>query len=318
MEHAESNLNAISICLNCYVIRFKEKRKRDMKLFKEVFGTTELNEMMQRFVKEIDTSKVFKNKRKDRILYLDKTLDASSTEGTYAGIIKKGHNGTQTDIDELVGSEIKNIGTVSKDHYNCLPYFFMLYLDKKKPDCIIFLAQSYRQYGFKEVFEEAFKEFASKESPDSTIIFNTLSLASLFNQYITDGKINKIRFIKHGLMKGVENVLKGDKFEEKDYEIEMSIKSKNGFLGVKKSLKYDNSSFIEQVQIDSFEFDEAYADVFVAGKKRIMNVTRPSNFSAAFDITGDVRIDKNTNLPNFDDVLKQAKDVLKNDLIPYL
>jgi hypothetical protein len=120
------------------------------------------------------------------------------------------------------------------------------------------------------------------------------------------------------LMKGVENVLKGDKFKEKDYEIEMSIKSKNGFLGVKKSLKYDNASFIEQVQIDGFEFDEAYADVFVAGKKRIMNVTRPSNFSAAFDITGDVRIDKNTNLPNFDDVLKQAKDVLKNDLIPYL
>jgi hypothetical protein len=318
MENNESNPTAISICLNCYVIRFKEKRKKNMKFFNDVFGTTELNVMMQRFIKTIDTKLVFKNKKKDRILYLSKTLSASNSESVYAGIIMKGHNGTETYIDEIVGGEIKNVGTVSKDQYNCLPYFFMLYLNKKNPDSLILIAQSYRQYGFKEVFEEAFKNYTQTESTDTTVIFNTLSIASLFEQYIVAGKIDKMRFIKHGLFKGAENVLKGDKFEDYDYETEMSIKSKNGFWGIKKSLKYDNASFIEQVQIDGFEFDEAFADVYVAGRKRIMNVTKPSNFSAAFDITSDVKINSKTNLPDFVDILKQSNDILKNDLIPYL
>lgn len=312
------SINSISICLNCYSIRFNEKRKPLTKSIQDVFGTTEILEIIRDFVKTIDSKKFYSNKNGDRILYLKNSLPISQAENIYSGIIMKGHNGPETSIEAVIKGEIKTIGTVNKDQYSCLPYFFMLYINKQNPQSIIFLAQSYKQYGFKEIFEESFRSFIINKLENITVHFNTLSIASLFEKYIKEGNINRLRFIKHGLLKSAESVLKGDRFKNETYEMEMAIKSKNGFLGIKDSLKYDNASFIEQVQIDGFDYDEAYIDISIAGRKRVMSVTKPSNFSAAFDITHDVRINSETNLPNFDDVRKQALDILKNDLIPYL
>ncbi len=314
----KKNPNEISICINCYKIRFNEKNKPTIRSLKEVFGTNDLIVIMKDFIKNIDSKKVFKNKKGDRILYLKKTLDASKKDNRYAGIVMKGHNGTETAIDELVKNEVKTINTISKDKYQCIPYFFLMYAKNTDPNEIIVLSQSYKQYGFKEIFEEAFREFTISISNDSHVNFNPLSLASVFEKSIKDGVITKMRFVKYGLHKGTENIVKGDKLKEKNYEVELSIKSKGGFWKIKDSLKYDDASFIEQVKIDDFAYEEAYADIFVAGKKRVVNVTKPKQFSAAYDITQDVKIDDKTNLPDFDDVLIQAIDILNNDLIPYV
>ncbi|ACU60974.1 hypothetical protein [Chitinophaga pinensis] len=315
---SKKNPESIAICLNCYKIKFTEKNKGLSKDITSVFGHVDIVKIMQSLVKDMDLKKVFKNKKKDRIIYFKDTLLASASENVFAGVLMKGHNGPQTSIDELAGSEVKTVGTVSKDQYHCLPYFFLFYVNKKHPTDILFLAQSYRQFGFKEVFEESFRAFVEKRSNLTTTHFNPLSVASLFEKYVKEGKINKIRFIKYGLQKSVESVIQGDRHIKEDYEMELSIKSKKGFLGIKQHLKYDDASFIEQVQIDGFEYNEAYVDVIIAQRKRVLNVSKPTEFSAAYDITHDVHINKDTKLPDFNDILLQAKDILNNDLIPNL
>lgn len=310
--------NSISICLNCYKIRFAEKNKGIAKTVESVFGSKNLKPIIQEFIKTIDTKKVFKNKDQDRILYLKDTLKLSEIDNFYIGVIMKGHNGPQTSIDELAGSQVKTVGTVSKDQYHCLPYLFLIYLNKEKPNDLIFIAQSYRQFGFKEVFEECFREFTNSKSDSTTVKFNSLSIATLFEKHINDGFVKKLRFIKHGLEKNAESIIKGDSFDKGTYEMELSIKSRKGFWGIKEELKYDDASFIENVKIDGFEFSEAYADVYIAGRKRIMNVSRPKEFAAAYDITDKVEINLNTRLPDFKGIMNEAIDILNNDLIPYV
>ncbi|WP_129021876.1 hypothetical protein [Edaphocola flava] len=307
---------SIAICLNCYKIRFYEKNTKKEKDISAVYGTSKLEDIMPIFIKKIDTQDVFKNKSEDRILYLNKTLNLK--DNTYIGIIMKGHNGPQTLIDEIAGSKVTTVNTVSKDQFHCLPYLFLLYINKKRPDSIIFIAQSYRQYGFKEIFEDCFTKFTNLQSTNTTVKFASLSIASLFEKQIQEGFIRSLRFVKHGLSKNVEGIIKGDNTIAEDYQMELKIKSTKGFSFIKKSLKYDDASFIEQIQIDDFDYNDAYADVIIGGRKRVMNVTKPSDFAAAYDITDDVAIDSNTKLPNFDDIMKQALDILNNDLIPYL
>lgn len=309
---------SIAICLNCYKIKFHEKNKKNSKNVLDVFGTADLNVIVNRFIKMIDTKKVFQNKAQDRILYLKESLSADKVENTYIGVIMKGHNGPQTSIDELAGSQVKTVNTVSKDQFHCLPYLFLLHINKKKPNDILFIAQSYRQYGFKEVFEECFKTFTNLESLTTTVTFNALSIASLFEKQIKDGFINALRFVKHGLAKNVEFVAQGDEVPVEDYKMELKIKATKGFLGIKQHMKYDDASFIEQIKIDGFDYKDAYADVVIGNRKRVMNLTQPTEFSAAYDITEKVKINKNTKLPNFKDVEVQAIDILRNDLIPYL
>ncbi|ULQ55453.1 hypothetical protein KJS94_12450 [Flavihumibacter rivuli] len=308
----------IAICLNCYKIKFTEKYKKTEKSILDVFGTNKIKPIITEFIKSIDSQKVFKTKSQDRILYLKDILKLSEKDNIFICTIMKGHNGPQTSIDELAGSQVKTVGTVSKDQYHCLPYFLLIYINQTNPKDILFLAQSYRQYGFKEVFEECFREFTSEKSNNTSVKFNPLSVASLFEKQINDGFVKSIRFIKHGLHKNAENVVKGDKFSKEQYEMELAIKAKNGFWGIKESLKYDDASFIENVQIDGFEYNEAYADVVIAGRKRTMNLTKPSEFSAAYDITDKVKIDENTKLPDFKEIMEEALDILKNDLIPYV
>ncbi|MFT3933944.1 MAG: hypothetical protein QM726_10040 [Chitinophagaceae bacterium] len=315
----ELTKESISICLNCYKIRFSERNKAVEKDILSIFGEKELMPIMQEFIKCVDSNTVFKNKNRDRILYLKKILmPATADENIFIGVIMKGHNGPQTSIDELAGSQVKTIGTISKDQYHCLPYLFAIYLNKDAPKNMIFIAQSYRQYGFKEVFEECFSEFIKLKSDKTVVRFNTLSIASLFEKQVKDGFINKIRFVKHGLLKNAESVISGDNQANNLYEMELSIKAKKGFWNIKEKLKYDDASFIESVKIDGFEFNEAYADVIIAGRKRIMNVSKPSDFSAAYDVTEKVKINTETKLPDFEDIMKETLDILRNDLIPYV
>ncbi|MDV3865392.1 hypothetical protein CMU00_08840 [Elizabethkingia anophelis] len=311
---------SIAICLNCYKIRFYEKNKKNNneKKIESVFGTTSLPTIMARLIRNIENQKVFTNKEKDRILYLDKSLVNSEENNVYVGIIMKGHNGPQTTIDELIENRLINIGTVHKDQFHCLPYLFLLYINKNNPEDIIFIAQSYRQYGFKEVFEDCFRQFVNLESQDTTVKFNPLSIGKLFEKQVHEGFINSIRFRKHGLEKNVEAIANGDKIPSQEYRMELKIQSSQGFWGIKKNLSYDDTSFMEQVKIDGFDYTEAFADIIIGNRKRSINITKPKEFVSAYDITNDIRINQETKLPVFEDIKEQAIDILNNDLIPYL
>jgi hypothetical protein len=315
----KKNAEDVAVVLNCYKIKFEEKRKGRHLTIKEAFGTEDFITLCQEFVKKFDKT-FFRNKKQDRIIYLKEILKASETTNVFSGIVMKGHNGPETLIDELVKNEVKTVSRVTKDQFHCLPYFFLLYMNNKNPSSIIFIAQSYRQFGFKEVFEEVFRSFVKDNSIiENKIEFNTLSIATLFEKHINDGKLYKLRFIKHGLSKNAEGILMGDKIEDKNnYEMEISIKSNKGFFGIKPKLKYDDASFIEQIQLENFNFEEVYADIIIGGRKRAINVSKPKEFAAAYDITNEVTIDPSTKLPNFEEVLKEAEDILNNDLIPFV
>lgn len=310
----------ISIGLNCYTIRFRKLRDKDNYIpIKEAFSGKDFLTLSQAFVKTIDT-KAFLNDVQNRILYLEKLLSANSS--TITGIIRKGHNGQETYVDELKGAKANPISTIKKDQFNSIPFFFLLSQPEEGGNIMIFLAQSYRQYGFKEVFEEAFKAFAKENCPEILCEINTLSVPSLFNKLLDQGSIKKIRFKKHSLPKNLENILDSDKDEidPENYEVEMSIRArKKGFMGIKhrlKSLDEQNTSFMEIIQIDNFEYDEAMADVTVSGRKRTLNMTRPSDFGASYDITSKSGVSKDTNHPDFSKVESEALNILNNDIVP--
>jgi hypothetical protein len=307
----------ISINLNCYIIRFRKKNDIDNFLtINEVFGKKKFTDIVQEFVKTINT-KAFVNLTQDRILYLDKILTLTSS--IYSGIVRKGYSGQETYVDELKANKANTVGKIQTDQFNSTPFYFNLALPTVNSNYFLFIAQSYKQYGFKELFEEAFKKFFKDNySNDILCEVGTLSIASLFEKYVKDGNIRKLRFKKHMLTQNLENLL-GEK-DDKDkthYEMELSILAKKqGFLGIKKNISFEDSSFIETFQIDGFEYDEAFADVSFGGRKRVLNITNPRNFSASYDVTEKAAIDKNTKHPNFEKLDKEAIGIVKDEIIP--
>jgi hypothetical protein len=316
MENEEKK-KEIRININCYLIRIRKKNfTNSFNTIEDAFNNKTFKEIIQAFIIFLDTH-VYQSITRDRILYIDHTL--STHENYYSGIINRGFSGQESYIDEIKKDKPNKIGTVFSNQYNSTPFYFLLSQPEKNSKYIIFLAQSYRQYGFKDLFEEAFKKFyKEKIDPDMVCEFSTLSISSLFDMYINGGNIRKLRFRKHTISKNVENLLSSeDHWDPEDFEMELSVIAKRkGFLGIKKDINTKTASFVETVKIDGFEYDEAFADISFGGRKRILNISHPEDFSASFDLTEKVGIDPVTKHPYFDVLDIETISLLKDEIIP--
>jgi hypothetical protein len=319
MSKALEPKNDISINLNCYTIRFKKKFTADNFIkVQDAFDNKIFQEIIQKFITELDMES-YVNETKDRLLYIEKSLNF--TNSIYTGVIRKGHSGHETNIDEIKAKKANTINTITVGQFSTIPFFILLSQPVAGSKVIIFIAQSYKQFGFKEIFEAAFVDFYKKHFNKDKITceFGTLSIAKLFEQYVNDGSIRNLRFIKHMLTKNLENLIDGDNDDKdpKSYKVQLSVASTTkGFMGIKQNIKVDNSSFMELYKIDGFEYDEVVADVTLAGRTRVLNISKPSDFCASYDATDAADVNPDTNHPNFDKLSLEAMNILKEDIIP--
>ena len=121
-------------------------------------------------------------------MYLNR-IEPDYNNNSITGLIRKGITGTESYIDELKSDKESNgfkaatIGTIGYNQFNSSPFFFHLVQPDEQSKGILFIAQSYKQYGFKELFQEAFKEFTKSINQEFTsfIYSKYLSLRCLMN-----------------------------------------------------------------------------------------------------------------------------------------
>jgi hypothetical protein len=317
MSQERESIKEISINLNCYLIRIRKKHEKSQYLkIKQGFSNKNFNEIINEFIKYLDT-RTYQNENRDRILYIDKSIANKKTY--YSGVIKKGYNGQESYIDEIKASKANTINTIKANQFNSSPFYFILSQPDAESDYILFIAQSYKQYGFKDLFEEAFRKFYKEKYGTNFLCeFTTLTIASLFDNYIREGSIRKLRFRKHKLTQNTENLLSEEDGEKpEDFIMELSIiAKKKGFMGLKRNIKSTSGSFLETVKVDDFEYDEVLADVSFAGRKRVLNISRPEEFSASFDVTEKACINAVTRHPDFGALNDEALKILQEEIMP--
>jgi hypothetical protein len=320
MDKVLDKSEKISINLNCYTIRFRKKGdKSTFYNYNEVFPQTAFEQLIQGFIKTIDTS-CYKNNALDRIMSLQEILTFNSSN--VSGVLRKGHSSHESYIEELNNNKPVTVNTIRADQYNSSPFYFSLTLPNPVGKVIIFIAQSYKQYGFKEVFEEAFVAFFKSMYGDEFICeFGSLSIASLFKKYVNDGSIRKLRLRKYGLIPQVEGIVQDQNYDIKDYEIEMSIKAKRkktDFLSHFRNMDFGQTSFVELFKVDNFIYDEALVEITSGGRKRVLNFSDPSSFAASYDVTKQAAINKSTKHPDFNALDKEAIQILHQEVIPHI
>jgi hypothetical protein len=281
--------------------------------FNALFPGKTFKNFISEFINTISAS-TFVSETGERILYLHEQIALSTTY--YGAVVRRGLNGQETYIDEVNSSKARTVGTISHDQYTSSPFYVGIYQSDINSKRIILMVQSYKQYGFKELFEEAFKVFFKTAAANNFICeINSLAIGKLFDKYINDGNIRKLRFKKHALPKNMENLLSGnDDKHNKSYEVELSVKAKKqGFGGIKKFIK--NAEFIEVFDDQDFEYDELLADISIGNRKRVVNIMDPSSFTASYDITDNAPISSQTGLPDFKAIHKEAKIILEEEIL---
>lgn len=249
------------------------------------------------------------------MLFLNEILSLNGN--IFSGVMKRGHNGQETDIDELEDGKPKTVSNVTSNQYNSIYFYFLVSQPNAESDYLIFIAQTYKQFGFKELFEQSYKSYIAQRFGDKfTCSIIPLSIPKLFSKYLKEGDIRKLRFRKHSLPKNAENLLgPDDNMNIKDYEVETSIRArKKGFTGVKK-IDFETTAFVEVYDNLGIDFDDAYADVSINGRIRILNITNPEKFTASFDITDRVKLQPGTLRPVYEDLDIEAKKILNEEIL---
>lgn len=301
------------ISLNCYTIRFREKNKTGFQKIKDVFNPNSFKKEMSHFLSSLEKFS-FTNENNNRILYLTESLTLE--DNIVSGVMKRGHNGQESDIDELVEGKANTISSVKSTQFNSIYFYFLIAIPDEKSDYLIFIAQTFKQYGFKDLFAQCYKQYIDiRYNEQYNSVIYPLTIPKLFSKYIKEGDIRKLSFRKHSLPENAENLLgENDNKNVKDYEVEMSIRAKKqGFTGVK-SINFETTSFVEVYDI-GFEYDDAYADVSINGRKRILNITNPEKFTASYDITDKVKLQPQTERPVYKDLDNEAIKILKEEIL---
>lgn len=213
--------SSISINLNCYVIRFKQKNTPHSAIIKvnDALGNSSFEQKMQRMISFFDSA--FQNKLEDRVLYIHH-LDPDYKNNVLNGLFRKGTNGQESYVDQLNKNgkqkKISTVATIDINKYNSTHFFFSICQPSEESEGLLFLAQSYKQFGFKELFEEAFNEFLKIENSGVVCYITQLSVPSLFDQLLDTGSVTNLIFRRHGLSKEFEN-----SFSNEDKKINMRL-----------------------------------------------------------------------------------------------
>lgn len=321
MQNTQQNA---SVNLNIYVIRFKTKNASDNDLLKvnDVLGDKTFEQKMQDLVRHFDTPYI--SGGNERILYFHR-LDPEYKNNMLHGLMRKGISSEERYVEEVkkVGRIRKatQIATISTNQYTSSHFFFSLCQPKKDDKGILFIAQSFKQYGFKEIFEESFKDYISKINPDVRCFITQLSIPALYDKIIDESTIKKLTFKRHGLSPEFEDSFITESAEPgEEFEVSLSVQAKkSGFMGFKNTLKTfkdKDTTFMEVFPLEKFEYDDLSAEVFLGGKKRVLNMNRPQDLGTYYDITDEIEFDENTKHPVYDSIKKQAKAIINDDILP--
>ena len=68
--------------------------------------------------------------------------------------------------------------------------------------------------------------------------------------------------------------------------------------------------------MEKFEYQDLSAEVFLGGKKRVLNMNRPQDLGTYYDITEEIEFDENTKHPIYESIKKQATAIMNDDILP--
>ena len=199
-----------------------------------------------------------------------------------------------------------------------LPFYYSLHLPRNSDEGIIIL-QRFQQYGIKGVFLKDFNNFFSSQCPGYKIEINPLVPERLINQYLNEGRITKIRFVRFGMPTdfadafNIHNQVHVEQEGNTELVVSAGRNSSLPIVGTIMNFINGRRELRRLVELQNFEYDNIKLQVIINKNPRTIDLSHLSRLRAYYDITDDVQIGENGH-PVFDSIHNIAEHLL-GDLV---
>ncbi len=232
------------------------------------------------------------------------------------GIIQTGDYGYESELIDT------NDGALSykkkTNEAEMISFYFLFYIPKGRDEGVVLL-QRFKNYGIRKIF----MAYMKRDFPDLKhhyLVINPAIPKQVLDQYLSKGRLTKIKFVQFGLPADIADVVLSDGHQEQEGYIEFSISARrNGsfpppvlerlreVLSGKRKMK----SIIELRKQD-FEYDNVKVEIVDSrNNRRIVDLSKLDDFKSYYDITNDVYTGSDGH-PSFESIEKISMEILED------
>ena len=249
-----------------------------------------------------------------KLMKIDNLIINPDDNRCLSGIIKTGEYGYESELIKVPEKLLSHKRIT--DEAEMLPFYFLISLPKGRDEGIVIL-ERFGQKGVRRIFRDSFNKYFSRMYPNYRIEMNPLVTKKLVDYYMNHGGLKKIRFIRFGMGKNIEDAYDRKDHEEKEGYMELIAHAERG-LGKYLPLKGRVNEFLSgkrelkrliELQEYNFEYDNIKLELEVNKKSRTIDLSDLYKIRAYYDITDRVRMSENGH-PLFDSIDQNAHNLL--------
>jgi hypothetical protein len=293
-----------AIALACYSIRIRQRNKKDAFLDCRNFdGKNNLKDFIDNLLTSWNT--IVKNDESKQMFSV-KTIDI---DGKYtSGIIDTGEWGFESTLYDIDKNEVTH--NRKNNEAEMLPFFYLYGFPEKKNKGFLLL-ERFGNLGIRKFLCDKISAEFRKKFPGLEIEFNAEIMEELAREYLENGRLIKIGFIKYDIPSDFADYVAEGASEEIAYS-EYSIHAKrSGSIPFKDDIKKmfgKKTDLKRTLEIKSFEYDTVKMNLEINGQKRTLNIDDLANIRSYINIDNDVRKMENGH-PEYASILEIAKNL---------
>ena len=298
--------------LSSYTIRQKEKGTNQylrldgydggLDLF-DTFWEYLANRKEDSFVDD-DTRKLLRVNKRSR----------STTQRILRGIVNVGEFGYEADLHDVTTGTVPYRRTL--DDAEMMPFYFLAHLPEKATRGV-FILQRRGQRGIRTDLVRDFERYCRENDPGIRIECNPLIPPQLINQFLDDGRLTRIRFIRHTIPSDVVDAYEWSGAREEEGVAELSVTSRGprglGLLGRVREVAFGDRRVQDVIELKDFEYDNVKVEIELNGKSKTFDLSDILKIRASNDITEDVALGADGH-PVFESIDGIAVDYLRDVL----
>jgi len=230
------------------------------------------------------------------------------------GLLQTGKYGYRAELVNTKNSNVSHERSVAEAEM--VPFFFSLTIPMQSEWGVLIL-QKFQNFGIFESLIPTLRSDFNKEFNGFKLDVDRLVPQTLAKALLKDAEVKALRFISYKMPKAVEDALGQYNLEDNMSTTEVVIKAKRkealpkigGFMDVLNGTKI----LSKVVTMAEWDYNNVKLDLEVGGRKRTIDIGKPSKINPTVDITEEVTEGPDGH-PVWDDVMKVAANLSKDFL----
>jgi hypothetical protein len=262
----------MSVRVTVYTIRIKKKHARRNEVLDSLEDSGDFFELVRAFiVANLDTHHDDQNaERTARIVQ----VEVDDTGRSILGIIQVGAYGEAGELVRAADGHL--VFKKEREHADTSQFVFLLQVPAERDEALLILGKSSR-FGVKSAFVSLIKRSLDGLPNEFTLAANVFMRQEAFEEFINEGEVQSIHFVRMGIMPNFE-----DNYDTGHGEVsgisQLSFKvAKNGALPIKNKLReliHGSAQLGDFYELTDFPVNNIKVDIRVGRKIRRVDFSR--------------------------------------------